>query len=42
MHVLLEDDDGEEFKKQIIEATSAEAIIEEGGTLYKKVAWKGK
>lgn len=40
--VLVEEDHGQEFKKQMIEATSAEAIIEEGGTLYKKIPWKKK
>lgn len=41
-YVLVEKDLGERFKKQIIEATSAEAIIEESGTLYKKIPWKKK
>ena len=42
LNVLVEEDSGKDFKNQITELTSAEASIEIGGTLYKKIPWKGK
>lgn len=42
IHVLVEEDSCDLFKKQLIESTSAEAIIEEGGSLYKEIPWKNK
>lgn len=42
IHVLVEEDACDPFKKQIIEATSGEAILEESGSLYKKIPRKKK
>lgn len=40
MAVLVEEDSGTTFKKQITEHTSGQAIIKKGGNLYIKRPWK--